>query len=137
MSKHAPYNPAAIAAPIGKFSHVAIAPAGAATAYVSGQIGVDTDGKIVSYSCYEQTKQTFSNLEAVLDDLGVEPSAIVKMLTLVVGDDGFADFARARDEIYARWFPTGVYPAHSAATVTALAHPDLRVEIEAVVVVPS
>lgn len=134
MSK---FNPAAIAPPIGKFSHVAVVPATFGTAYISGQIGADQDGKIVSGSCYEQTKQVFDNLEKVLDDLGVTASAIIKMLTLVVGDDGFAEFARARDEVFARWFPDGVYPAHSAATVTALAAPDLRIEVRAVVALPS
>lgn len=130
-------NPATIAPPIGKFSHVVVVPAATATAYISGQIGVAADGTIVSDSCYEQSKQTFANLESVLEHLHVSPGAIVKMLTLVTGDDGFAEFARARDEVYAKWFPGGRYPAHSAATVTALAAPRLRVEIEAVVAIPS
>ncbi|MFI2561097.1 RidA family protein [Nocardia farcinica] len=130
-------NPATIAPPIGKFSHVVVVPDATTTAYVSGQIGVGADGTVVSDSCYEQTKQTFANLESVLEYLRVSPGAIVKMLTLVTGDDGFAEFARARDEIYAKWYPTGRYPAHSAATVLALATPQLRVEIEAVVAIPS
>ncbi|MEV4129969.1 RidA family protein [Nocardia sp. NPDC049707] len=130
-------NPPTIAPPIGKFSHVVLVPSSTTMAYISGQIGVGADGALDSDSCYDQTKQVFANLEMVLDHLRVTPASIVKMLTLVVGDDGFAEFARARDEVYARWFPGGQYPAHSAATVTALAKPRLRVEIEAVVAIPS
>lgn len=126
-------DPAAIAPPMGAFSHVAIIPHTSATAYISGQIGVDVTGKLVSETCYEQTLQVFANIQEVLSHLDVDPSAIVKLLTFVVGSDGFTEFARARDEVFQRWYPTRRYPAHSAATVSRLAAPGLKVEIEAVV----
>ena len=43
------------------FSHVAIAPAGAATIYVGGQNGVDADGKIVSDDVAEQSARAIDN----------------------------------------------------------------------------
>uniref|UniRef100_UPI003F583A8A RidA family protein n=1 Tax=Mycolicibacterium obuense TaxID=1807 RepID=UPI003F583A8A len=129
-------NPPGVATPMGKFSHIAIAPSTTTTAYISGQIGHDAAGEMVSENCYEQTLQVFANIEAILTYLDVEPAAIVKLLTLVVGADGFTEFARARDEVFERWYPTRRYPAHSAATVAALAAPGLMVEIEAVVALP-
>ncbi len=129
-------NPAALAPPMGKFSHATIVPAGHSIAFVSGQIGVDHDGALVGDNAFVQARQAFSNLDVIIRELGATPSDIVKMLTLVVGADGFGEFARARDDVFAQWFPDGVYPAHSAATVSALAAPGLLVEIEAVVAVP-
>lgn len=129
-------NPSALAPPMGKFSHATIIPPGYSIAFVSGQIGVDADGTLTGPDVSGQTRQAFSNLETVIRELGATPSDIVKMLTLVVGPDGFGEFAHARDHVFAQWFPDGIYPAHSAATVTALAAPNLLVEIEAVVVVP-
>lgn len=130
------FDPANVAPPMGKFSHVAIVPAGHRLAFVSGQIGADATGAIVPGGCRAQAARTFENLEAVLDALGVGPDKIVKMLTVLVGDDSFGEFALARDEVFARWYPDGVYPAHSAAVVAALAAPELAVEIEAVVAIP-
>ncbi|MDO3400405.1 RidA family protein [Mycolicibacterium neoaurum] len=129
-------NPAAIAPPMGAFSHVAILPHTSTAAYISGQIGAGVKGELVSENCYEQTLQAFANIEAILSHLDVDPSALVKLLTLVVGTDGFTEFARARDEVFRRWYPTRRYPAHSAATVSELAAPGLKVEIEAVVALP-
>ncbi|RJO70096.1 RidA family protein [Nocardia panacis] len=130
------FNPAGVAAPIGKFSHVTVVPAGRDLAFISGQIGADASGKLVGDNTFDQTIATFANLEKIIHELGCVPGDIAKMLTLVVGAEGFVEFARARDIVFARWFPDSRYPAHSAATVAALASPGLLVEIEAVVAVP-
>ena len=129
-------NPPTLANPMGQFSHAAIVPDNARIAFVSGQVGVDNDGRTAAPDCYGQTRQAFANLRAVVEHLGATPDDIVKMFTLVCGPDSFAEFARARTEVFADWFPDAAYPAHSAAVVAALASPELLVEIEAIVAVP-
>lgn len=130
-------DPTSIAAPIGKFAHVVTTPPGSALAFVSGQIGARPDGAIVEGGATEQARQAFANFAAILAELGAGPADVVKMLTFVVGDEGFAGFARARDETFAEWYPDGRFPAHSAAVVTKLATAELLVEFEAVVTLKS
>jgi 2-iminobutanoate/2-iminopropanoate deaminase len=55
---------------------------------------------------------------------------IVKCNAYVVGTDRIADFMRARTEVYARYFPDGVYPPITLVAVAGLAFPELLVEIE-------
>lgn len=129
-------NPAALAAPIGPFRHYTVAPDGHRLVYVSGQIGQDAAGSLVPGGCAAQTTQTLRNLELILEELGAGPEHIVKLFTILAGEGSFAEFARARTEVFARWYPDGAYPAHSAFVAAELAAPELNVEIEAVVAVP-
>lgn len=128
-------NPSTIAPPIGPFRHYTEVPPDHRLVFVSGQVGHDANGRL-GPGCAEQSLQALGNLELILDDLGVGPECIVKLLTIVAGEGSWNAFSSARAEVFARWFPDGVYPAHSAFTAVELAAPDLKVEIEAVVAVP-
>ncbi|MEV1286317.1 RidA family protein [Micromonospora sp. NPDC049679] len=136
MSAVRRWNPTEIAPPIGKYSHLAQAPAGHRLVFVSGQVGNLADGALAGPGAVEQTRQVFANLEALLTHLGVTPAEVVKLLTFVAGTEHLAGFAAARDEVFARWYPDGRWPGHSLAVVAALAAPDLAVEMEAIVAVP-
>lgn len=129
------WNPDGMAPPVGAYSHVSVPPAGTRQAFVSGQVGATPDGTIV-VGCAAQTTQTFANLERILDELGATPADVVKLFTMLVGDNAFGEFAAARTEVFGRWYPDGRFPAHSAAIVAGLATPQILVEIEAVVAVP-
>jgi 2-iminobutanoate/2-iminopropanoate deaminase len=129
-------NPPGVAAPIGRYSHIAVVPAGYSTVYVSGQIGADASGVLVGPDAAAQTRQVFANIEAILHELGATPDDLVKLLTFVAGVEPMAGFRAARDEVFERWYPHGDVPAHSLAIVSALAAPELLVEIEAVVGIP-
>lgn len=125
------WNPTVIAAPIGKYSHVAT---DGAAFYISGQVGVNVDGELAGDTVETQTRQIFANFELLLADIGCSPNDLVKLLTFVVAPADMGGFAVARDETYNRWFRGGDWPAHSLAFVSALARPDLLVEIEGVAV---
>jgi 2-iminobutanoate/2-iminopropanoate deaminase len=84
-----------------------------------------------------QARQAFRNLGAILEDLGAEPQQIVKILTFVAGAEHLPGFFTARDDVFARWYPDDDVPAHSLAVVAGLAAPDLLVEIEAIIAMPS
>lgn len=129
-------NPSTLAAPIGPFRHYTIAPDGHQLVFVSGQVGQDVHGTLVEGGCFEQTMQVFRNLEAVLAEVGATPQDVVKLFTIVTGNGSFRDFARARSEVFARWYPDGDFPAHSAFAAAELAAPELLVELEAVIAVP-
>lgn len=129
-------NPHTLAAPIGPFRHFTVVPDDHRLVFVSGQVGQDSDGALVPGGCFGQTLQVFRNLDAILAELGATPQHVVKLFTIVAGAGSFGEFARARAEVFARWYPDGDFPAHSAFAAAELAAPELLVELEAVIAVP-
>ena len=69
------WNPAAIAAPIGQYSHLASVPADHELVFVSGQVGVLDDGTLAGSDARSQTRQIFINIERLLDSLEVDTGA--------------------------------------------------------------
>lgn len=127
-------TPTSIGAPIGKYSHlVSVAPT-TRWVFISGQVGTTIDGDLPS-DMYGQAEQIYRNIEQLLAELSATPSDLVRLLTFAVGTD-LTGFYRARDEAYARWFPTGDFCGHSLAVVQALAKPELLLEIEGWVALP-
>ncbi|WP_176458304.1 RidA family protein [Rhodococcus sp. WWJCD1] len=131
-----PWNPTSVPAPIGKYSHLIEVDSAPRWIFISGQVGVRTDGSVAD-TMHTQTLQAFANIDALLDEMNAGPGHIVRLLTFAVGVDDVPDFYRARDEVYARWFPDGLYCGHSLAVVAALARPEIVVEIEGWVAVPA
>jgi enamine deaminase RidA (YjgF/YER057c/UK114 family) len=130
-------NPASVARPVGRYSHTTSVPAGTELVFVSGQVGNYPDGRPIDGDATGQARQALANIGAILADLGATPAEVVKMTTLVVGEANLAGFRAARDEVFAEWYPDGSDPAHTLLVVVALAAPELLIEIEAIVAVPS
>ena len=123
-------NPATLSAPTGYTHVVAIAP-GSRTIYIAGQVAFDQSRQVVGVGdMAAQTEQVFSNLQAALAAAGATFADVVKMTTYVT-DMGQAPVIRA---IRARYFGETL-PASTLVGVTALAHPDLMVEIEVIAAV--
>jgi 2-iminobutanoate/2-iminopropanoate deaminase len=130
------WSPPGLAAPIGQYSHLAAVPADHELVFISGQVGGLEDGTLAGPDAESQTRQAFGNIERLLGSLGAGPEHLVKLLTLVAGTEHLAGCRAAREEVFARWYPGGDWPAHSLAVVAALATPELTVEIEATAAVP-
>ncbi len=129
------WTPAVIAPPIGKYSHLVAVDPAASWVFISGQIGADRDG-LIPPDPYQQARNVFDNIEGLLGAAGAEPGHIVRLLTFAVSVDDLPAFGRARDEVFARWYPDGRYCGHSLAVVTALAAPGLRFEVEGWLALP-
>lgn len=98
--------------------------------FTSGQIPLDpATGKLVEGEIEEQTRQVFANLKAILEEAGSGLDKIIKT-TCFMADLG--DFARM-NQVYAEYFPDGVYPSRSAFQVGALPM-GARLEIEAIAI---
>jgi enamine deaminase RidA (YjgF/YER057c/UK114 family) len=115
------------------YSQAVVIPAGRSIVIVGGQNAVDREGKIVGRDIAAQTTQALDNLEKALAAAGCRPRDIVKVtIHLLAGQDiraGFAAWAAKAKDIPHPPAVTGVF-------VSALAHPDFLVEIEAIAVVP-
>jgi reactive intermediate/imine deaminase len=122
-------NPPALAAPSG-YSY-AIKKAGTPV-YVSGQVALDGQGKLVGENdAAAQTEQVFQNLKAVVEAAGGTLDDVVK-LTIFVTDPSYRPAVAAAR---LKYFKEGQYPASTYLVVSALAVPQLLVEVEAIAVV--
>jgi enamine deaminase RidA (YjgF/YER057c/UK114 family) len=103
--------------------------------FVSGQIGWDERGRIVSDDLAEQVRQTLRNVVAVLAEAGAGPEHIAR-LTWYVTDR--ADYLAQQAAIGAAYRDVigRHYPAMAVVEVSALVEGAAKVEIEATAVIP-
>lgn len=94
--------------------------------FCSGQIPLDSTGKIVSGEIREQTERVLENIKVILDDQKLSFAHVVKATVFLTN---LADFA-VMNEVYARYF-TADPPARSTVQVAALPR-GAHVEIEVV-----
>ena len=99
------------------------------TIYVSGQLPIDpATGAFAGEDIAAQTRQSLTNIKAILAEAGADMSNVVKT-TVLLAD--MADFA-AMNAVYAEFF-TAPFPARAAFQVACLPKNAL-VEIECVAV---
>lgn len=94
--------------------------------FVSGQIPLDADGKLVSEDIQEQTRQCLRNISHILEETGSSLDKVIKTTIYLADMD---DFPRV-NEAYAGFF-TDPYPARSCVEVSRLPR-DGKIEIEAI-----
>ena len=112
-------------------SHVPLSPAVRAGdfVFVSGQVPVGKDGKIVEGGVGQQTTKVLDNVAAALALAGCQMSDVVKTTVWLKRAEVFAEFNAA----YAPFFPKDP-PARSTAESRLMI--DILVEIEAVAYKP-
>jgi enamine deaminase RidA (YjgF/YER057c/UK114 family) len=101
------------------------------TIWTAGQIGVDGDGRFGT-SLEEQARLAFANLRTVLQAAGSSLNDVVDLVTYHLAMDDLPRFAAVKAEFF-----TQNYPPWTVVGVTALALPELLVEVKAVAVVGS
>ena len=95
--------------------------------YTSGQIPIDpATGVFVEGGIKEQTRQSLTNVKAILEEAGVSMSNVVKTTVFMADMNDFADM----NSVYAEFF-SEPYPARSAVAVKTLPKGAL-VEIEVI-----
>jgi reactive intermediate/imine deaminase len=118
-------------APTSGYSHVAEF-SGRLVA-VSGQVAWDADGNVVGRDDVEaQARQVFANLRTALAAAGADLANIVKLTVFLTDIGDLATVRRVRNEFVDPASP----PASTLVQVSALVDPALKIEIEALAVVP-
>ena len=98
--------------------------------YTSGQIPIDpSTGNFVEGGIKEQTRQSLTNVQAILEEVGLTMGNVVKTTVFMADMNDFAEM----NAIYAVFF-SEPYPARSAVAVKTLPKGAL-VEIEVVAAV--
>jgi enamine deaminase RidA (YjgF/YER057c/UK114 family) len=122
-------DPATLSPP-RNYSHVTVITS-ARQIHVSGQVAMNAAGEVVGKGdLAAQTEQVYKNLGHALAAAGAKLSDVFKIVTYVVNlsPDKVAEVRAAR----AKFVGAGPFPASTMVGVTALVHPDLLIEIEAI-----
>jgi enamine deaminase RidA (YjgF/YER057c/UK114 family) len=118
-------------APTSGYSHVAEF-SGRLVA-VAGQVAWDADGRVVGGDDIEaQARHVFANLRTALASAGTDLAHVVKLTIFLTDIADVAVVRRVRNEFVDPASP----PASTLVAVTALVDPALKIEIEALAVVP-
>ena len=97
--------------------------------FVAGQIGLDASGKVVGPSVEEQLQQIYASFDIILADLGLDRTAFLAR-TVYVTDLEKADAPEVLEAV--RDYFTGAECPSTLLEVKGLAHPDLVIEMDAV-----
>jgi enamine deaminase RidA (YjgF/YER057c/UK114 family) len=121
-------NPEGIHPPPG-YSHIVVT-AGSRLAFVAGQVALDRDFQLVGGDDLAgQTRQVMANLQLALDELGAGWEDVVKATVYTTRPQDYERIGEAMGAAMGDAAP----PAQVLLGVTALALPELLVEIELVV----
>src|ERR1700751_6067720 len=111
----------------GKYSLGAESPDGARVLFVSGQVGVDSRGKLQP-TFEKQAAQVWKNIAQVLKAGGMTYKDIVKVTTFLTDARFVGPFRTVRDQFITQ----PPYPASTLLIVAGLADPAMLIEIEVV-----
>ena len=119
-------NPPAVVQPFSRYSQGVEMPGPARWVHVSGQIGATKDGKI-EQGFEAQARRAWLNVMGVLEATGMSAADIVKYNVYLTRREDVASARGIRDEMM-----KGYAAASTLVVISALAHPDLLIEVEAI-----
>jgi enamine deaminase RidA (YjgF/YER057c/UK114 family) len=99
--------------------------------FVSGQVAYDKKGGVAHAGDFKaQAREAFRSVVAQVKAAGGKPTNIVKLNTYLTDVRYRADLIPIREAIFGKQLP-----ASTLVGVTALAHPDWMIEVEAIAVI--
>lgn len=102
--------------------------------FLSGQVAVNADYKIVSNDIRKQAHAVYDNIEIALRAAGATLADVVKTTTYLTSADYIAPSREVRVERYQNLKSP---PANTLLIVSRLAEPEMLIEIELVAAVPA
>tara|TARA_B100000470_G_C19393437_1_gene216608 strand:- start:111 stop:497 length:387 start_codon:yes stop_codon:yes gene_type:complete len=96
--------------------------------FISGQVGKDNTGNVVGPDILSQTRQTFDNIKGILQLCEANLENIVKLTVFLTQTEDMDSFRKIRAE----YFNSPALPTSTLVVVSALAQPELKVEVEAI-----
>ena len=118
-----------IAPPQAHYSHAIRA---GNVVYIAGQVPIDPSGRLVQGDAAAQARQVLTNLKGVVEAAGATMDDVVKTSVFLTSRDDRTAVGKVRKEFFA-----DPPPANTLVIVAGLADPEMLVEIEATVVLPS
>ena len=100
--------------------------------FVSGQVGVDANWRTVGVGDFQaQARQTFANIEAVLEAAGASFAEVAELTYFLVDLDDFPLLDAVR-----RDYLVAPYPASTAVEVPRLLNREWLLEVSAIALLP-
>ena len=127
-------NPQELGAPKG-YSNGALMPPGSSLLFVAGQIGWNSDQKIVSAEFLDQFDQALRNVVAVVEGAGGRVEHLGRLTLYVTDKSEYLADLQGLGEVYRRIMGRH-FPAMTLVEVQALLEPGAKVEIEATAAIP-
>ena len=101
--------------------------------YVSGLVSCDGEGKVVAPNdAVGQTRQIFKSMKVILDEVGAGFEDVLKLNLFLTDINDRPRINPIRQEVFG-----DARPASTLVQVAALVYPELCIEIESVVGIPS
>ena len=119
-------NPKQVHPPLGAYSHAVKVPPNATWLILSGQVGINAQGKLQS-GMRRQAEQVFRNILACLRTNGMRKEDLVKLVVYITDPRLIEEYRAARAKIVGG----DVLPASTLLVIDGLAQPDMLIEIEA------
>ena len=118
------YNPEALGAPLGQYSHVTRVKA-AETLYIAGMLapGDDFDA---------QCTGVFRSIEAALESAGAGWGNVAQFTTYLVHSQDIPKFMAWRLREFPKMFPDGKYPPNTLLIVDRLVQEQFLVEVQTI-----
>ena len=101
--------------------------------FVSGQVGMDQDGKLAGPDFETQAERAYQNVIIALQAAGAAPADVTMLKVHIV--DYKPELAMKLGPIFSKHFSPKALPAQTMIGVAALVMPGLLIEIEAMAVV--
>ena len=99
--------------------------------YLAGQVAYDKDGSVAHRGDFKgQARQVFDSIKKLVEAGGGTLANVVKINTYVTDVRNRAEYRAVREEFFG-----SKGPASTMVQVSALAHPDYLIEVEAVAIV--
>ena len=126
MTQHQPrpINPAAIPAPLARYSHALLVPAGFDLLVSSGQLGLGPDGALPE-DPREQCVLIFESLAAILGEAGMTFANVIRFNAYVTDRALFPIYGEVRGRYVA-----GSAFASTLVIVSGFTRPEFKVEVE-------
>ena len=116
------------------FSQVATVRGGSKTIFISGQVALGDDMKLVGKGDIRaQTRKVFENMKASLEAAGATFDDVIKLTYYIVGYR--PELLGPIREVRSEFLPKKNPPASTLVGVEALFEPDVLIEVEAIAIV--
>ncbi len=98
--------------------------------FLAGQVAYDKDGGVLYPGDFKaQAREVFKALKSLVESAGGTMDSVVKLNTYLIDIRYRADLAPIRQEFFSK-----KAPASTLVQVSALAHPDWLIEVEAIAI---
>jgi 2-iminobutanoate/2-iminopropanoate deaminase len=125
------YNTKTLAKPGGSYTHVYEVPAGHKLIVLSGQVGMRPNGKLAQ-GFKAQCEQAYKNVLGHLKSAGASKKDIFKFTVFLTRATDIPVYREVRKQLIG----DDVLPTSTLLVISALAHPDMLVEVEAYAALP-